>query len=122
MRWDSVEVGGVLDADAELYVVVVVTGVGVEVVGGAALEFVAAAEFAAGDEAEAEGAGTGGDPAQGDEEGVRLRVSGGERFQQAGGKFLSRLPKTRSFRTDLMKRMIAQWRGRMASAGGARFR
>ena len=73
-----------LDADAEFDVVVVVAGVGVEVVGSAALELVAATEFTAGDEAEAECAGAGGDPAEGDEEGVRLRLAGGKRLGEDG--------------------------------------
>ena len=57
-----------LDAQAEVYVLLV-AGVGVEVVGGAAVELVALAEFAAYEEAEGYGSESGGDPAEGLEDG-----------------------------------------------------
>jgi hypothetical protein len=53
-----------LDAQAEVYVLLV-AGVSVEVVGGAAVELVALAEFAADEEAERNGSETGGDPSYG---------------------------------------------------------
>jgi hypothetical protein len=53
------------DAHAELYILGLVAGVGVEVVGCAAVELVALAELAADDDAERERGGTGGDPADG---------------------------------------------------------
>ncbi len=57
-----------LDAEAEVDVLLV-AGVGVGVVGGAVVEPVALAEFAADEEAESYGAEAGGDPAYGLEEG-----------------------------------------------------
>jgi hypothetical protein len=57
-----------LDAEAEVYVLLV-AGVGVEVVGGAAVELVALAEFAADEEAESYGTEAGRDPADGFDEG-----------------------------------------------------
>jgi hypothetical protein len=53
-----------LDAEGEVYVLLV-AGVGVEVVGGAAVELVALAEFAADEEAESDRTEAGGDPAYG---------------------------------------------------------
>jgi hypothetical protein len=60
--------GGLLDAEAEVYIFFVAR-VGVEVVGGAAIELVALAEFAAYEEAERYGTETGGDPTYGLDEG-----------------------------------------------------
>src|ERR1700733_436536 len=60
-RWE-------LDSEAEVYVLFVAF-VGVEVVGGAAVELVALAEFAAYEEAESYGSESGGDPAEGLEHG-----------------------------------------------------
>jgi hypothetical protein len=53
-----------LDAEAEVYVLLV-TGVGVEIVGGTAVELIALAEFASDEEAESHRTETGGDPAYG---------------------------------------------------------
>ena len=57
-----------LNAEAEVDVLLV-AGVGVDVVGGAAVELVALAEFASDEEAEGYGAKAGGDPADGLDEG-----------------------------------------------------
>ena len=57
-----------LDSEAEVDVLLV-AGVGVGVVGGAVVELVALAEFAADEEAESYGAEAGGDPAYGLDEG-----------------------------------------------------
>lgn len=59
---------GSLDAEAEVYVLLV-AGVGVGVVGGAVVELVTLAEFATDEEAECDRAETGGDPAYGLEKG-----------------------------------------------------
>ena len=59
---------GYLNAEAEVYVLVV-AGVGVEVVGGLAVELVALAEFSSYDEAEGYGTQAGGDPSEGLDEG-----------------------------------------------------
>ena len=58
----------VLDAEAEVYVLLV-AGVGVEIVGGAVVEAVALAEFASDEEAESYGAEASGDPTNGLDEG-----------------------------------------------------
>ena len=62
-----------LDAQAEVYVLLV-AGVGVEVVGSAAVELVALAELASDEEAESHGAEAGGDPADGLDEGGFFRL------------------------------------------------
>jgi hypothetical protein len=79
-----------LDAETEIYVLLV-AGVGVEVVGGAAVELVALAEFASDEQAESYGSETGGDPAYGFDEGsfffVVFRLLG-ERKDAGGGDVL----------------------------------
>jgi hypothetical protein len=60
----GLKLGGWLDAEAEVYILLV-AGVGVEVVGGAAVELVTLAEFAAYEEAEGYSAEGCGDPADG---------------------------------------------------------
>src|ERR1700722_3151293 len=62
MRWSG------LDAEAEVYVLLV-AGVGVDVVGGAAVELVALTHLAANEETERDRAETGRDPADGLDEG-----------------------------------------------------
>ena len=57
-----------LDAEAEVYILLV-AGVGVEVVGGATVELVTLTHLAANEEAEGYGAQAGGDPAYGLDEG-----------------------------------------------------
>ena len=59
---------GWLDAEAEVYVLLV-AGVGVEVVGGAAVELVALADLATDEEADGYGSEAGRDPADGLDEG-----------------------------------------------------
>ena len=79
-----------LDAEAELDVVVdfVAARMGVEVVGGAAVEFVTLAQLAAYEKADGDGTEAGGDPAEGEEPGgfffFRSLHEGGQDFRFAG--------------------------------------
>jgi hypothetical protein len=57
-----------LDTEAEVYALFI-AGMGVKVVGGAVVEFVPEAKFAANEEAQSNGAEAGGDPAEGFKEG-----------------------------------------------------
>ena len=66
-----------LDADAEFHVLHLVAGVGVGVVGGAMVEFVALAQLTADEQAERDGTKSGGDPGHGLQQGTDGWAGGG---------------------------------------------
>ena len=102
-----------LDADGEVDVAGV-TGVAVEVVGGAAVELVADTEFAADDEAEAESSCTCGDPAEGLQEGG---LAVGKRFGEAVRDVFEAGAEDTQIEDGLHSGMIAQVGLWLASVG-----
>ena len=105
-----------LDSEAEVDVLLV-AGVGVGVVGGAVVEPISLAEFAANEEAQSHGAQAGGDPAHGLDEGglfftlIAVSISVvGEGDGAVDGRVLGGSASSRDVERNIMIWMIAQAR------------